>query len=174
MLFARDARSVKAPHPDDRSKTIELTVNTVRARRILAEGQVARTSVMFYNVLGIMPPYENIGAYEQDAVFPDHFKGLSRAHALFEGINRPFNDLNADHSIFAYISRQKYVYVPSGGWLSPARREEVPPGMVFVSYVRFAPSKRSGEILDWDFVLADEEDSDLPADFESRYTKRVW
>lgn len=128
----------------------------------------------FYNIGGVRPPVNNIGYYEKDCKFNDSWGGLTKAHALFKGITRPYINGNLDETVYIYVIKPKFVYKYEVSMVCPARRINAPEDAVFCVYVNFADQSLSkGIILGWEWVFADKSGK-LPDDHENRYSERVW
>ncbi|MDE0177894.1 MAG: hypothetical protein OXP36_04795 [Gammaproteobacteria bacterium] len=101
--------------------------------------------------------------------------GLIDAHALFRGVQRPrsFED-REDEEIFAYIKKPSFNFTfphKHGGYPIP---ESTPTNSVFAVYVEFYGEAKgcvSGNVLYWEWILAD---GDLPKDHADRYSERIW
>lgn len=163
-----------APHPDDRAQLCELQLSSQTVSRVAGHGKVTKIFEMYYNVMGIVPPVNNAGYHEKMFPFPDHWGGQRHAHALFQGLRRPFNERNADKGVYVYISKPKFVYEHIPHMVCVARRSEAPEDAVFATYVLFPESRSNGVIVNWEWITADSKQADLPDDFDNRYDNRLW
>jgi len=101
-------------------------------------------------------------------------QGLLLATALFRGLKRPLTSAGLDGEICAFISRPGCTFeFPNPS--DVAVRCAAPLRSVFVTYARFeARDTVDGEILSWEWVLADARDSALPDGWDVRYEERIW
>lgn len=111
-----------------------------------------------------------------------------QARRLFRGLSRPgFTD------VFAYIVPTRITFIWPRTFQSQGIRPVTAPAptSVFAVYVRIAERPDNdvrvlqlrdetgipsiaGEVLDWEFVMADEQVRDLPHGYQTRYGGEVW
>lgn len=168
---------VRVPSPKDRAQTIEVRVDPGIVKDLASARRRTKLYELFYNVAGMPPPVNNIGAHETDSDnrFPDNWGGLSHAHALFKGLERPLGTDRSGDAIFVYLLRPRYTYEYVADMVCPARRMPAPDNAVFAVYARFDSDFEAGTILNWEWVKADAGlDESLPDAFSERYDRRVW
>jgi hypothetical protein len=128
-------------------------------------------------VLGRPPPVP--GCRQRNRRVAGQLLGLSAAHALFQGIERPLAEDDDGENVLAYVTKPQFMYKYDPDMVSVALKVPVPQDVVFVVYVRLNspngdPKAMIGTITHWGFVEADENDPTLPTDYASRYRSRLW
>lgn len=163
-----------SPSPDGGNRMITLTVDAERVRQLAASRRTTALFELAYNVLGKVPPVNNIGYHEQSA-FPDHWGGMRHTHAIFRGLKRPMNDHDLDGAVYVYVLSPRFTYRYIADMACTAKRFEAPENTVFAVYVIFEDNNFDrGSIVNWEWVGSDPDDSRYPRDYRDRYEQRVW
>jgi hypothetical protein len=166
---------IAAPSPQNPKKFCDLRIHEGAVESVAASGRRTKIFEMFYNVCGILPPVNNIGFHESGSTFPDHWGGLKHSIALFKGIKRPFMDDGLDCEIFVYVLKPRYVYEFIPDMVCAAKRNDAPEDAVFAVYAKFDNEYyTNGAILSWEWIPADNANSELPEGHADRYEERVW
>lgn len=164
---------VPAPTPEDRSRLIDIAVSSERVQSLSRQGKSVKIFEMFYNIMGIAPPVNNIGYWEKHnpSRFPDHWGGLRHAHALFKGLQRPMTDDGHDSKVYIYIISPRFQYVYEPSLVCCAKRVDAPRNAVFTVHVLLEPEPT---IINWEWVIADANYPQLPKGFATRYEQQIW
>lgn len=163
-----------APSPDGSARMIELTVDAERVRQLAGLRRKTPLYELTYNVMGQLPPVNNIGYHEQD-IFPDHWGGVRRAHTIFKGLRRPMNDHDLDGNVYVYVMSPPYTYRYIAHMACTAKRYDAPVNTVFAVYVIFDDNNfDKGFIVNWEWIGADPDNPKLPRDHTERYEQQVW
>ena len=118
-------------------------------------------------------------------------RGLFGTRALARGLNRPVEEALVEDSRYVYVTNPGCTFRYTSPYSSPERAPAAltPKGAVFCTYVDIwdqvedAPEHEqlmlrendaTGIVRGWEFVKADPDRANLPAGWESRYTKRLW
>jgi hypothetical protein len=117
----------------------------------------------------------------------DGTQGLLAAHALFQGLQRPCVVKGRDDEICIYILNPDRSFIYGAGELRRGvgpRRLPKPDDSVFVVYADLKPMTyrtvsgkeiaTGGQILFWEWVLAEIESPTFPAGYGRRYKTRIW
>lgn len=146
-----------------------------RIKQLASLGRRNALYEAFYNVCGILPPVNNIGHHEKKhSPFPDGWGGMKHAHVIFRGVRRPLTEDGIDKKIYVYAVSPRFVYEYVPDMVCCAKRKPAPKGAVFVAYVVFNTDFSKGEILNWEWVVADQEKPNYPANYKVRYDEEVW
>jgi hypothetical protein len=135
-LWLKFPETILAPSPESKSTPCNFRVATRDSYR-LAELASRQLIFDFWSVVvGVPPPVPNVARnhpLEQELV------SLIEAHALFQGIERPFAADDDGSNVLAYILKPQkfYEYVPS--MVCVASKADVPDDVLFVTYVRLDP-----------------------------------
>lgn len=174
MSIESDVVNVIAPSPEG-AGFITLNAEVSRIEQLASLGRKSLLFEYVYNVCGVAPPVNNIGYHEKDeSPFKDSWGGLRHAHSIFKGVNRPLNRNGVDEKVYIYVISPKYVYTYVPDMVCVAKRKAAPGKAVFVVYVLFEKEFSEGKIVNWEWVIADQEDPLLPANFNERYNEKVW
>lgn len=169
-----NATLISAPSPQGNGEFVSLSVASGRVQELARLGRHNDIFGLVYNLFGILPPVNNIGYHERDKIFADHWGGLRHAHAIFQGLRRPFHDENHDTEVYIYVVAPKYVYEYAPDMVCVARRIVAPSASVFVAYVKFDRELESGVVINWEWVVSDAKNLGKPRNFNDRYDKLVW
>lgn len=166
--------TIRARSPDDRNRACRVRVNrddVVKAARMRRR----QPAYEFWSVLnGRAPPVPHRVPAPEDGLL-----SLFDAHACFQGVRRPIAEDQDGGSFIAYVLKPRcfFLYEPRPP-LILCLKEQVPPDLVFVAYVRLDnPSETNatkGVLTHWQFVEADERDALLPVGFDQRYVRQLW
>ncbi|MDZ7923044.1 MAG: hypothetical protein U5M23_03105 [Marinagarivorans sp.] len=152
---------------------VAIKKNSERMREIASNGKITLALEAYYNVVGMLPPVNNIGKHETSK-FPDYFGGIQRSHLVYKGLNRPCVKRGMDLELYVYISKQEYKYKYVPDMVCPAKQVAVNDGFLFAVIVSFSDGQnKTGEVLNWEWVESSPDDPSKPIDFESRYEKEV-
>jgi len=163
-----------APSPDGSGEIIKLKVDDERVRQLARLRRKTALFELVYNVLGQVPPVNNIGHHENSS-FPDHWGGMRHAHAIFKGLKRPMNDHDLDGNVYIYVLSPRFTYRHIPDMVCPAKRFDAPANAVFVVYVVFAGKEfERGLIVNWEWVDASPDQPLYPLDYTDRYEQSVW
>ena len=155
---------------------VSLRISLERVGQFAGSGRLTPLFELLYNVCGIVPPVNCIGYHERDQPpFQDGWGGLKRAHTVFRGIKRPMNGDGFDRDIYIYVVSPPFSYRHIVDRVCPAKRVGAPEGTVFVAYIKFDDEEfSSGEVLNWEWVMADPNCPRYPEGHASRYDEKVW
>jgi len=169
--------SVSSP---DQTKLSSLRIDTGIVKTRSRIGATHALFQLFYNICGVLPPVNCIGYHEKErdddcVAFPDVSKGIQDTYVIFQGLKRPFIKKHGDTEVYIYISKPKFVYKYIPHMACRAKRVEAPENALFAVYVQFDdPSYTEGEIINWEWVIADSGNPLLPEDFKDRYDELRW
>jgi len=163
-----------APSPDGGNRMITLAVDAERVRQLATSRRTTALFELIYNVLGKVPPVNNIG-YHEKSVFPDNWGGMIHTHAIFKGLKRPMNDHELDGAVYVYLMSPRFTYRYIADMACTAKRFDAPKDSIFAVYVIFEDNNFDrGSIVNWEWVSSDRHAPRYPRDYKDRYEQRVW
>ena len=163
-----------APHPKRHGELILLSIGGERVRETASLGRYNSLFELDYNICGVPPDVNNIGYHEREDNFPDSWGGLKHCHVIFKGIKRPFQEKGLDGSVYVYVASPRYVYKYEPHMVCVAKRIKAPLNAVFATYVKFDHNLDNGEVISWEWVVADKEQPQYPENYANRYDEKVW
>lgn len=163
-----------APSPEGDGRMIKVTVDAERVRQLAGVRRKTALFELVYNVLGQVPPVNNIGFHESSD-FPDNWGGMRHAHAIFKGLKRPMNDHDLDGDVYVYVLSPRFTYRYIPDMACTAKRYDAPENAVFAVYVIFEGNDfNQGSIVNWEWVGSTADRPQYPRNYKERYDQRVW
>ncbi len=173
--------------PYDPNKMIPLLAHPLTLGKIFQAGWSWKAGEYWGLVHGNPPP-----AHAEAHSAPGA-PALRQPRAIFKGLQRPLHNghITAGNDIYIYVSNPEHTYtykdhITYGGLLETNRP---PVSSVFTTFVSFdselidgvssavqeTPARPFGGIvLFWEWTEASTQEADLPHDFGSRYSKRIY
>jgi len=170
---------IGGPSPDDPNKRITLQFSNMYIDKLKGVGRAQKLFEAWCHIVGEKPPINNIGHHEQ--YLPDNdLIDLSDTIAVFQGLKRPQGIAYDGSNTYVYVLNPIFTYDRITNIVCMAKKVIVPRDWVFVVYItqqvsldkRNAPAQWT--IIGWEFVLADEAQPNLPANWKERYVKEKW
>lgn len=98
--------------------------------------------------------------------------GMLFAQRLWQGLRRPFNKTLNEEDIFIYMFRPACTFTYADELEGSPTKVEAPRNAVFLAFVELQSSNAEGTLLNWEWVLAD--DDQLPENHQQRFMKPIW
>lgn len=169
-----EAFPIKSPFYDEAYREVAISQNSERMRQLIGLGRKNSIFEAYYNVCGLLPEVNNVGHHEKSTPFKDEWGGIRRAHAIYKGIKRPCNRPKEDEDVYIYVTKPRFRYKYEPDMVCVAKRVEAPKGYLFVAFVRFENKLQVGEVLNWEWVEADQQYPLKPIGYQERYQEEVW
>ena len=176
MFSDIDDLTVRSKSFDDPSKAMTLEVDAGWVRQNARHARIQPLFDFWALVKGEPPPINCIGHHE-GYVFPE-LSGMWGSHALFRGLKRPVDVSDEGDGVYVFLSMPPVFYRSIGDMVCLAKLRDAPKNAVFACYVRRYEQETedgfSGRVVAWEWVRADQNDPNLPADWQERYEEERW
>jgi hypothetical protein len=165
--------TLRARDPYDRNAQIRVRVAKEDAVKAALKRRRQPVNDFWAILAGKAPPVP-----QQEADWHAGLTSLFDATACFSGLKRPCGEQGQGEGWIAYVLKPRVqFYTDVRPPLVITTKQDVPPDLVFVAYVRMdEPSQGAtrGVLTHWQFVEEDASTPGLPKDFETRYVKQLW
>lgn len=84
------------------------------------------------------------------------------------------NNDGDDEKVYIYVLKPNKVYKYIAHMVCMAKQIPAPSNSVFLVYTIFKEDFFKGTIVNWEWVPCDSLNSELPEDYDTRYTTRIW
>ena len=107
-------------------------------------------------IIGAPPPV--LGVHHRNKPLEGELTCLAEAHALFQGIERPFADDDRGENVLSYVLKRRFSYENDPDMVSVACKVSVSDDLVFVAHVRPEPNggQFTGTVTHWEFAESDQ------------------
>jgi hypothetical protein len=166
--------------PQGTGKTVSLQIMDSTISKLVQAGRRTEIFQAWVHLVGEMPPINNAELVRKTDCPDAHFGRLAEAHACFRGVNRRYDHDDNGSEVYVYVIRTGHTVRWKSDLRCVAAYYPAPPNVLLT--VQAKPIKALqdcekdvwGGLVKWEFVNADAERHEFPAEFTSRYDELVW
>lgn len=166
--------------PEGSGKTVALQIAQSTIQKLIQAGRKTEIFQAWVHLVGEMPPVNNAELVRRTEFPEAHFGNLSEAHACFRGVRRRYDHDDNGSEVFVYVIRTGHTVRWKPDMRSFAAYYPAPSNVLLTVQVKPRTALQDcgedvwGGLVKWEFVNADEERPEFPAEFRSRYDTLVW